>query len=276
MLNKIFAIFFIVFVSNVFSQHFNVEYQKLEGSLTSTDLSKKNFGRYDGFQMPMNENEAAYFIIYAENFSPSLVLIDPNNELYQQAPAKGEDYVSMGVLVPYSGDWVLYVVGDSSAHGNYVLQYAFADSASLFLDNNQDFCTGFSYLLAHANAYFAFPQTFPTKKPLFKFKNAVDAFINGDDASYNSVFYQGDRKTEADNSYNSLVEKVTSCVPNSWKQKKGSETIDDTGTENFVTWTESVNNNPRYIKVSITEYSEEDSSTEYLDKYSVDLTIMRN
>jgi len=275
MLKKISIVFLFVLVSNIFSQQFHVEYQKLEGNLSPKDLTKDNFGRYDGYSMPMNENEAAYFIVYAENFSPSLVLIDPEGELYQKASAKGEDYVSMGLLVPQSGDWVLYIVGDSSAHGNYLLQYAFTDSTSLFLDNNADFCEGVSYLLEHANAYFLFPQTFPTKKPLYQLNGAVDAFINGDDASYNSIFYQGNKKVEADEVYKSLSEKISDCVPKGWKEKIGKDDVHNSGNEQFVTWTEPVKNNARYVKVSIVEYSENESSSEYLDKYSVELTIMK-
>lgn len=275
MFKKTILLSLFVLITNLFAQQFNVEYQKIEGDLTSRDLLKDNFGRYDGYSMPMIENEAAYFIVYAEDFSPSLVLINPKNELYQQVSAKGEDYISMGILVPESGDWILYVVGDSTARGSYLLQYAFADSTSLFLNSDAEFCTGINYLLAHSNAYFLFPQTFPTEKPIFKFKNSVDAFINGDDASYNSVCYEGDKKVDAEKKYNDMIENVTSCIPKNWKQKKGSETIDGTGTEKYVTWSEPVNNNPRSIKVALVEYSEENSSTEYLNKYSVDLTIMR-
>lgn len=275
MIKKLILFLLLVCFNSLVAQEFFVDYQKIEGKLTSQDLVKEDFGRYDGYKMPLNKGERAYFIVYAEEFSPSLIVVTPNDEKFQQVSARGEDFVTLGFKVPQSGEWVLYVVGDKNAQGNYMLQYAFADSASLFLNENVEVCVGLNYLLAHSTAYFLFPQTVPSNKPLFKFADAVDAFINGDDASYNSVFYQGDNNKEAQAVYDSLIERIGKCVPKNWEKQKGTDTVNGSGVENYIKWSEPVKNNPRVVKVALTDFSNEDSGAEYINKYSVDLVIMR-
>ncbi len=275
MIKKLILFLSLFCFNSLVAQEFFVDYQKIEGKLTSKDLVKENFGRYDGYKIPLNKGERAYFIVYAEEFSPSLIVVTPNDEKFQQVTPRGEDFVTLGFKVPESGEWVLYVVGDKNAQGDYVLQYAFADSASLFINDKVEFCVGLNYLLAHSTAYFLFPQTIPSTKPLFKFSDAVDAFINGDDASYNSVFYQGDKEKDAQEVYNSLSNRIGNCIPKDWKRKNGSDSVNGSGVENYIQWNEPIKNNPRVVKVALTEFSNADSETEYINKYSVDLVIMR-
>lgn len=275
MIKKLILFLSLVCFNSLVAQEFFVDYQKIEGKLTSQDLVKENFGRYDGYKMPLNKGERAYFIVYSDEFSPSIIVVTPNEEKFQQVSARGEDFVTLGFKVPESGEWVLYVVGDKNAQGNYMLQYAFADSSSLFVNENVEFCVGLNYLLAHSTAYFLFPQTIPSNKPLFKFPDAVDAFINGDDASYNSVFYQGDEEQYAQEVYDSLVGRIGNCLLKDWTKKNGTDAVNGSGVENYTEWREPVKDNPRIVKLSLIDLSNVESSAEYINKYSVDLVIMR-
>ncbi len=268
-------IIFLISVSSVFAQEFYVDYQKIEGELTSKDLFRENFGRYDGFKMPMNKGERAHFIVYSNSFSPSLILVTPGDKKFQQASAKGEDFVTLGFKVPESGEWVLYVVGDSVSRGEYLLQTAFADSASLFLNENADFCTGMNYLLAHSNAYFIFPQTVPSSRSVYQIKGSIDSFVNGDDPSYNASFYQGNDKVKAGKKFIDLEKQIDACNLKGWKKKVEQDNNDESAIEKSITWTEQGKGSQRIVRLSYSDLTTSEEETEYLDKYSVDLVIMK-
>ncbi|MCZ7604306.1 MAG: hypothetical protein C4543_06490 [Ignavibacteriales bacterium] len=272
MKNKIIVMIFILFAS-FYSQEFYVDYQKTEGELTSKDLYRSDFGRYDGYQMQLNKGERVHFIVYSNEFSPSLIVVTPQEKKYQQVSAKGEDFVTLGFKVPESGEWVLYVVGDSISRGDYLLQTAFADSASLFLSSTADFCTGLKYLLAHSNAYFIFPQTVPSSRNLYQIKGAMDSFINGDDPSYNASFYQGDDKSEADKEYKQTINLIEKCLTKGWKKKVEKDNLGDEVIEETISWTEQVSKNPREIRLSLSDFSQEQNAD--LDPYSVDMIIIK-
>lgn len=265
----LFGILATIILSN--AQEFYVEYQKIEGELTTKDLYKENFGRYDGFQLPLNKGERVHFIVFSEDFSPSLVLVTPNDTKYQQASARGDDFITMGLKVPKSGEWLLYVLGDSTSEGKYFLQYAFADSASLFLSDEADFCTGLNFILAHSNAYFIFPQTIPSNRPLHKLEGSIDAFINSDDAAYVALFYEGDDLNDAKGKFGSVISSMQSCLTNGWKKEeaKSSETM------NSVTWSEDAKNNPRVITIMLNDTSEIENGANYQFKYVVELVVMK-
>lgn len=274
MFKKIFAgILFIVLISN--AQEFFVEHQKIEGKLNSTDLMKQNFGRYDGFQLPLNKGERAHFIVYSEDFSPSIVLVTPDDKKFQQAQGRGDAFVSMGLKVPESGEWVLYVVGDSAAQGDYLLQYSFADSASLFLNSKADFCTGINYLIAHSNAYFIFPQTVPSKNSLYQIEGALDVYINGDDASYNAVMYEGNSIEEAKTVYEEVFAKIKNCVPKDWQLKESKVDTEFAGVESYAVWNEKTKSNPRIIRLTLLDNSETEAGVEYPTDYTLELLVMR-
>lgn len=267
--------FILISIMTLNAQEFFVDHQRIEGELTSKDLYRPDFGRYDGYQMPLTKGERVHFILFSNSFSPSLVIVTPDEKKYQQTTARGDDFVTLGFKVPVSGEWVLYVVADSLARGEYYLQTAFADSASLFLNESAEFCTGMNYLLAHANAYFIFPQTVPSTRNVYRINGAIDSFINGDDPSYNASFYEGDGADEAESKFNSIAKKIDECIPKGWKKTQRTDNIGDGVIENSILWTEQVKSNYRIIRLSLTDFSANDSDEDYLGNYSVDLLIMK-
>lgn len=258
-------------------QNFNVEYSRIEGKLSKNDLVKQDFGRYDGYQLPMNKGEYAYFIVYSGSFSPSLILLTPDDKIYQQVSANGEDFTSFGINVPFGGEWILYVLGDSLSTGDYFLQLSFSDSASLSVNPDADFCTGLDYLVAHANAYFIFPQSLPTNEPLYQLEGSNNSFINGEDASYNSVYYQGNKLNEAEETYNSLVDKVNQCIDlQGWtKNSSDWETVEELS-EMKVLFSEkdNSNGNNRIIEITLTDLSKA-TDADYPNDYMVELVITK-
>lgn len=255
---------------------FNVEYSTKEGSLTKKDFVKKEFGRYDGYQLPLNKGEYAYFVIFSNDFSPNLVLMDPNGEVYQRSSSKGDQYVSVGINAPVGGEWLLYVIGDSTALGDYSLQLGFTDSASLSINKKADFCTGLDYLTAHANAYFVFLQSLPTEEPLYQLEGSVDAIINGDDASYTTSFYQGNNSAEAAKIYESLLAKIKACPAlTGWTFQSTDWQHTSSGKEMTAVWRGKKSGSHRLVQVSFCDLSEA-TDADYPEDYTIELVIKKS
>ena len=188
------AIFFIcvgINYSQVNKQQFQVDFNEIQGELTSKDLYKKDFGRYHGYEIELYEGEAINFVVYTKNFQPSIAFVNPNGEIYQQSSRNDKGYANIVTIVPKSGNWVLYVIGDQSSRGSYTLQSAIAEPNSLSLDKDADFCITLNFLLAHSNAYFFLLENSLSGKQLVKMNGAVDSFLDEESGSYNAVFYDG-------------------------------------------------------------------------------------
>jgi hypothetical protein len=201
-------LFLFVFLSfysaNIFGQ-FDVEYNEINGSLTKTDEFKKELGRYDGYEIPLYEGEAVNLIVYSEKFSPRLIFVTPGGNIYKQASSGTSKIASIISTVNESGNWILYVVGDSAATGDYTFQYSFASKNSLILPVQHDFCTSLQFVVAHAKAYFLLMENPVDAKTAFvKINNAVDAFIDESDGAYTAKMYEGNNLAEAEKIYNQI------------------------------------------------------------------------
>ena len=270
--NSVLLILLFVYAPLMFAQQqFQVEFHRQSGKLTSSDLYKKGFGRYDGYQLPVNKGEAVNLLIYSEKFTPTILLVDPEGKTFRQNSANAEGYAHIETVIPSTGEWIVYVVGDSMATGDYFFQYGFAEPNSIELDSNADFCTGIDFLLEHANAYFIFlenPVDLTARFP--KLEGATDAFIDEDDGSYTATMYDGNNEKEAVDIYDNLLKKVKSCVKKGWKVEESDWKTVEEYREKYYMYKEQTAS-PRYVKVSLIDYGK--ASDEFLNKYNVVVII---
>ena len=264
-------LFFAISVITSQNQNFQVEYYSTEGELTEKDLVKKDFGRFDGFEIPLGKGEKVHFFVYSDNFNPHLVLISPSEETFIQSPDYGNDFAILETLITESGDWLLYILADSTDLGSYYFQYAFANPSSLTLDAEADFCTTLSFLLAHANANFIFLEKGTTEAPDVRLNGSTDVFIDGNDGSYNAVMYQGNNLKKAESLYDSLRSELKNCLANNWKMEGGNwKNIYDYRAKT-TSFTEKIKSGGKYINVTISDYSDVHQKDQ--PKYSLDVII---
>ncbi|OGU62677.1 MAG: hypothetical protein A2V66_04300 [Ignavibacteria bacterium RBG_13_36_8] len=250
---------------------YNIEFQKTTGELTSKDLYKENFGRYDGYKIPLNEGERVHFLVYTEQFVPSLVFVNPTGQTLAEDRDKDDEYATIQTLIPQSGEWILYVIGDENSRGDYYLQYGIAGASLFSIDADVDFCSEIDFLMAHAVSYFIFLGENNPEKPLFKIDSATDAYIDGHDASYNAVLYDGESLSKAEDIYESLVSKVKNCINNKWKLSNREWMKVNDYKEKYFLITENTTDEPRYIRVSLSDFTY--SENHYQNKFLVDLII---
>ncbi|NJD23651.1 MAG: hypothetical protein FIA82_13455 [Melioribacter sp.] len=273
-----------VFIAVIFISHINyaqekpkkvqVDFNEIKGELTAKDLYKKDFGRYDGYEIELFEGEAVNFVVYTQKFQPSLALVNSKGEIFKQSDRNDKGYGNIVTTIPVSGKYVLYVVGSDNSFGSYVLQTAIAEPNALTLDSTSDFCNTLDFLLAHSIAYFFLLEN-PNlaTQQLVKLNDAQDAFIDEDDGSYNASFYTGNELQKAEALFKSLTNKIKLCTDKEWKMKStGWLAIEDSREKTF-TFTENVKDRPRYIVIGLFDYA--GSKQKYKNNYSLEVKINR-
>ena len=251
-----------------------VEFNEIKGLLSLGDKYSKDFGRYDGFEIPLYEGELVNFIVYSEKFFPKIIFVNPSGKIYKQSIEAASSVASMVTSVDEAGDWILYVVGDSAAVGDYVFQYAFASKNALEYNESTDFCTSLNFITTHAKAYFLLIQNVIVPNGTFvKLKDAVDAFIDESDGSYSAQMYEGNSLSEAEKIYNNYSSQITKCLGNNYSKKTESwVNIEDYKIKSTLL-TENVKEKERLVLVSIKDVSK--SKLKFTGNYVVQILVSR-
>ncbi|MEW6507916.1 MAG: hypothetical protein AB1432_09250 [Bacteroidota bacterium] len=262
------------FISLSLNAQFDVEFNELIGELTKTDKYKPEFGRYDGYQIPLYAGEAVNFIVYSDAFNPKIVFVSPSGNVYKQSEGTS-GIASIITSVPEEGEWVLYVVGDLYSLGKYTFQYAFASSNSLNLSSDSDFCTTLNFIIAHAKAYFLlFENLYDSKQTFVKLNKSKDAFIDDSDASYNALFLETNNLKEAENLYKELQTDVSKCLDNNWTISVANwYNVEDYKVKS-ISYSEKVKENGRFVKLMLLNLK--GSKQKFMNDFAVQIVVNRN
>jgi hypothetical protein len=253
---------------------FEVEFNETKGALTKNDKYKAEFGRYDGYTIPLYAGEAVNFVVYSEKFIPRIAFVSPKGNVYKQSDGKG-NIASIITTVPEEGEWVLYVVGDAESFGEYTFQYAFASANSLQLPPESEFCTTLNFLLAHSKAYFLLLENpADSQQSYIKLNDAKDAFVDDSDGSYTAVFLETDNLKEAERIHKKLAEDIAKCLDKNWNTKADNWQKYDDYKVKSVSYTEKVKTKERFIKVLLLDLK--GSKQKFLNDYVVQVVINRN
>ncbi len=268
------SLLFIFCLSISLFAQFEVEFNKIEGSLEKSDKYQKNFGRYDGYEIQFYEGEEVNFLIHSDEFSPRLVFVNPEGKVFKESLIEKMNIATIITKIPVSGEWILYVVGDSTSSGSYTLQLAVAAANSVSLPRNSDFCTTLNFLLAHSKAYFLLLETpVNLKQSFIKLNGSVDAFIDEIDGSYIAKFYEGNDLREAEKIFQGLIKSIKNCLGKNWlMQSKDWQKNDDYKIKgNLIT--EIKSDIARYIQISLIDFK--NSRQKFMGDYVVQVEINR-
>lgn len=245
------ALLLLILSSSIFSQ-FEVEFNEIKGTLTKDSEYRKDFGRYYGFTISLYEGEAVNMVVYSNKFSPKLVFVSPNGKVFKQSINNNNDLASIITTVNQSGDWIIYIVGDSAATGDYTFQYAFASEKSVKLQPNKDFCTTLNFVTAHAKAYFLLLENpVDLKNTFVKLNGSIDAFIDDADGSYTAKMYEGNNLRDAEKVFKEYSTNVGKCLDKSWNKKSESFVSVDDYKVKSVLYTEPVKEKERLVLVAL-------------------------
>ncbi|MEW6195634.1 MAG: hypothetical protein AB1521_10815 [Bacteroidota bacterium] len=217
---KIFiGLFYFLFFLSVSYPQYNIEFNETKGSLDLTDKYKLDFGRYDGYEISFYQGEAVNLIVQSDSFLPKLFFVSPKGEIFKQSADSRSNIASIISKIPESGNWLLYIVGDSSSIGGYTFQYAFASANSLRYQGDSTFCSILHYLTAHSKAYFLLLEnSYDPDYQLIKFPKSIDSFLDEETGNYISQVYGGNDFAEAKNKFDYQCDEIKRCLDGNWKQ----------------------------------------------------------
>lgn len=208
------------------SQKYNVEFNEIEGELSKNDLIKDDFGRYDGFQLPLYQGEKLNVNLFSQDFTGKLLIINPMGEVFKEISSASNGLANIVTSIPSDGEYIIYVVGDSKSFGKYFLQYGLASSNSVSLYET-DFCSTILFLTEHANANFLLLENFETQQSgLPKIPGSIDSYLEEEEPIFVSLFYEGNSYKLAEDMHSKLVSDLAACLSSKSKainsdKKKG-------------------------------------------------------
>ncbi len=216
------VLFFLLLISTVIFSQPRVEYYTSSGKLEESDHVKKDFGRYDGYELPVQKGEIVHIFVHSGEFEPLVALVNPDGEIYSQGDITGNGYSYINAEIPVFGEWLVYVIGNEKSRGEYTLNLGFTDKASVKFDDKADFCGKLNYLFIHAKAHFIFANEYGNLEKELNFEGMQAKIFDPENISYSIVFYHGNKFARAKNIYDNYSSKVDECLKG-WKKVKGEE-----------------------------------------------------
>jgi len=197
----------------------------LNGELSNDDSYEENFGRFDVYELNMQDGDLIKIELKA-NFFPLLTIVAPSGNHKIAFPADENPVVNFDFEINETGRWYIYVSGDSMDTGTHDLQLCYVAGNTRQLPYEADICTITKFLLAHTNTkYFFFRDN---NCEIIENEWNVDLknqnlFSNAEvKADGNSISF--DLNTSSNESRNRFSEwsyKISECLTDEWIEKEG-------------------------------------------------------
>jgi hypothetical protein len=266
--------FFLPIFAQEKQQKFQVDFNEIKGELSSQDSFKKDFGRYDGYEIELFQGEVINIVVYSKKFQPSIALVNSKGEIFKQSTKNDKGYANIVSEISSGGNWILYVIGNEKDSGSYTIQIAIAEPNALSLRSGVDFCTTLNFLISHSKAYFFLLEN-PSisRQELVKLNDAIDAYIDEASGSYIATFENSNDLTKAEAVFNDQFDRIKKCLGDNWQITSLNPKNTEVLKEKSKTFTEMNVTKPRFVKIIIHDYTKSKDNSEF--KYSVDIEINR-
>jgi len=145
---------FLLFISPIilFAQ-FNTDVIILSGELTEDDIFEKDFGRFDAYELQLEEGGYIEIHLQAE-FFPLLTIVAPSNQYELAFPSNNKPELIFDIDIDETGYWYLYVSGDSLDRGKHRIQIDYVLSNTTYLPAEANLCTILNFISAHSKTDF--------------------------------------------------------------------------------------------------------------------------
>ncbi len=146
-----------LFLLNIQAQEFKFETNSstLKGELTADDLFETDFGRFDAYELPLEDGDFIALKLKS-SFFPLLTIVAPSNEYKVAFPKESKPEVLFKREIDESGMWQIYIAGDSTDLGKHSLQILYVSKDSRNLPQNADYCTLTEFFLSHTKTEFSY------------------------------------------------------------------------------------------------------------------------
>jgi len=277
MINRILVlIIYVILIINITAQDSGrVEKFVIEGTLKASDPISAELGRINAVQLNFSKGDRFYSQLEAE-FVPMLVLVPPSGEYIVKYPDPETLTAVYDDRIKESGQWLLYIVGDSSDTGTYTLTNKYASAASLTL-SQKDYCGALDMLMLHLKADFHFIKGEVIEQDVewgskIKLPNSVSSKIYGlNNSWFNAILFEGKLKESALEKFDSANLAIKNCLSDfTISEKKWKSIIGAEGKREKSTTYWSNSDSGSFLKLSIYEIPMQESAE---NSYSVEIFV---
>jgi len=266
-------LFLLLSFSFLYSQELRVQHFSIDGELTLDDPISQDMGRISA-AVKLNFSKGDYFSSkLTADFVPLLVLVAPSGEYKICYPDQETIEAKFDGRIDETGEWLLYIVGDTTDTGSYLLENKYASADAMNFDTNNDYCQNINLLLEHLEADFYFLKGVSLDESNVEYKSKVsfpgveEATIFGHgDEWFKAVLFSGDQKSYAENIFSSTESSITDCLGKDWaaSRKSWANIMGAEGSRQKVTIFSAKDGSGRYLKLSILEnFNDENGSKPY-------------
>ena len=149
----IILVFLVLLTTNAQDYNFKTNASTLKGELTKEDVFESDFGRFDAYELQMEEGDLLV-IKLKSSFFPLLTVVAPSNEYKVAFPSESKPEVILKQEIDESGLWQIYIAGDSTDVGTHSLQLFYVSHDSRVLPKKSNYCSLAQFFLSHATTGF--------------------------------------------------------------------------------------------------------------------------
>ncbi len=215
---KALAIFLMIAINGIAQNLSPISTFTIKDKLSKDDLIDPTLGRYDAYQINVGKGDLIAFKLYAKKFVPFLLLISPSQKAILRTPSvKKMHEVSFDTVAFEQGNWDMYIIGDTSAFGNYTCIVGFAAPKSVVL-KKFNFCEKLKFLFNQSNANFLFLNT----DSIIKYFSLSDSnvTINNRDNYVKFKLAEFNSENDLSQKFKELVKLTSECLGDKFYSKK--------------------------------------------------------
>ncbi|MCF6268373.1 MAG: hypothetical protein L3J41_01540 [Melioribacteraceae bacterium] len=215
-------ILFLIFGAsfNIISQQNQFKTHKiiLKGELTSEDIFEKDFGRFDAYELPMEEGDIIKMRLTA-SFFPLMIVTAPSNEYKMAFPQDNNPTVIYQQTIDESGLWYIYIAGDSLDRGEHNLEICYISKDAQEIPPNANFITLMEFFLAHSKTDFLFLKGIDCEKISGKWDVQLDSrgkyksatIVSKNDVSVLTINFESE-----ENLFEEMTSKLKKAFSKTW------------------------------------------------------------
>jgi len=209
----------IIFTITILAQEQNPNSSfTISDKLSKDDLIDPTLGRYDAYQINVGKGDLIAFKLTAHKFIPFLLLISPSHKAILKTPTKTDLHtVNFDTVAFEKGNWDMYIIGDTSAFGQYKCIVGFASPQSVKLKNSS-FCGKIKFLLKQSDANFLFLNT----DSIMKYFQIPDSSIeiNNENNFISFTIANFKSKKATIEKFKQYLNAISECLGNNYYSKK--------------------------------------------------------
>jgi len=200
----------------------------LNGELTAEDIFETDFGRFDAYELQMEDGDFIIMKLKAD-FFPLLTIVSPSNDYKIAFPTESQPEVVFQQNIEESGLYQIYIAGDSTDFGKHYLKLYYVSENTRKLPPNSDYCTLVDFFLAHSKTDFFYFRNENGKIKTFNNDLKIDLqklFDKGEVSTKDNVSKVILYSANNEMGYDVISKALKMCLKNNWNVREKNNSLE--------------------------------------------------